>query len=238
MGVGKTVATRGDVLGAMMRLLDLYCCAGGAAMGYHRAGFDEIVGVDIAPQKHYPFTFVLGDAIEYCRLHGREFDAIHASPPCQRYTQAQRIQGREHPDLLAPTRDAMNATGKPWFIENVPGAPMLPMLILCGSMFGLTWQGLTLYRHRWFESGGGFALPPFPPATCKHNTPSISIFGRCVLGGALNGKSYKHPNERQHLGVAVGRIVMGIPWMTRNELSEAIPPAYTEYIGRQLLASI
>ena len=104
-------------------------------------------------------------------------------------------------------------------------------------MFGLQWRDLMLYRHRWFESGGGFTLPPFPPNTCVHDRPAISIFGHCVLGGSLNGKGYKHPNEREHLGVAIGCLVMGIDWMTRNELSEAIPPAYTEYIGRQLLAA-
>lgn len=207
-------------------------------MGYHRAGF-EVVGVDNRPQPHYPFAFVQADALEFCAEHGREFDVIHASPPCQKYTQAQRIQCREHPDLIPVTRNLLKAIGKPWIIENVPGAPLRPDLILCGSMFGLEWNGLTLYRHRWFESGGGFHLSPFAPATCKHQGFSISVFGHTVLGVPKNGAiTYKHPNEREHLGVAVGRLVMGIDWMNRNELSEAIPPAYTEWIGMQLMAML
>ena len=206
-------------------------------MGYHRAGFDDIIGVDTAPQPRYPFTFVLDDALDYCRLHGAEFDAIHASPPCQRYTRAQRIQGREHPDLIPVTRAALQGTGRAYVIENVVGAPLRPDLMLCGSMFGMFWQGLTLYRHRLFEFGNTPAQV-FAPATCNHASPAISIFGHCVLGAALNGRNYKHPNEREYLGVAVGRLVMGIDWMTRGELSEAVPPAYTEYIGRQLREAI
>ena len=216
------------------RALDLYCGAGGSTRGLQFAGF-HVTGVDIHRQPHYVGeVFVLGDAIEYCREHGAEYDLIAASPPCQRYTQAQRIQGREHPDLIPPTREALMATGRPWVIENVPGAPLRADLILCGSMFGLQWRDLMLYRHRWFESGGGFGLAPFPPATCVHDRPAISIFGHCVLGKSLSGNGYKHPNEREHLGIAVGRLVMGIDWMTRNELSEAIPPVYMEWIALQV----
>src|SRR5690242_15392989 len=103
------------------RILDAFCCQGGAGMGYHLAGF-EVVGVDISPQPNYPFEFVQADAVQYIRDHGREFDFIHASPPCQRYSAAQRIQGNSHPDLIAPTREAMQSTGRPWVIENVGGA--------------------------------------------------------------------------------------------------------------------
>jgi DNA (cytosine-5)-methyltransferase 1 len=215
------------------RLLDLFSGAGGSAMGYHRAGF-EVVGVDIASQPHYiGDEFAQSDALAYLREHGHEFDAIHASPPCQAYTRAGALHGKEHPDLVDKTRRILRATGKPWILENVPGAPMTPDVVLCGSMFGLGFEGLTLYRHRWFELGG-FSIP-LAPATCNHSNVSISVFGHTVLGAAKNGKSYKHPNERQELGVAAGRVAMGIDWMNKAELAQAIPPAYTEYIGKQLL---
>lgn len=220
----------------MYRLLDLFCGAGGAARGYQMAGF-HVTGVDIKRQPRYiGDAFIEGDALEYAAAHGHEYDAIHASPPCQAYTRAQRIQGRQHPNLIPATRAALQATGKPYVIENVPGAPLRNDLMLCGSMFGLRWQSLTLYRHRWFEFGG-WSMPPIGPATCCHDGPAISVFGHTVLGAARNGngRSYKHPNERQHLGIAVGRQVMGIDWMTRSELSEAIPPVYTEWIGSHLI---
>ena len=138
------------------RLLDLYSCAGGAAVGYHRAGFD-VVGVDIAFQKNYPYEFHQGDALDYVAGHGHEFDAIHASPPCQAFTNAQRIQGRDHPDHVAATRSALQLIGKPWIIENVPGAPLNNPVELCGAMFGLT-----TYRHRLFESNIQLTTPPHP----------------------------------------------------------------------------
>jgi len=105
-----------------MILLDLFCKAGGAAMGYHRAGFD-VIGVDIEPQPNYPFEFVQADAIEYLIANGRQFDAIHASPPCQAYSITQKLQGRKHPELIAPTRAALKHIGCPWVIENVPESP-------------------------------------------------------------------------------------------------------------------
>src|SRR5574337_20985 len=125
------------------RLLDLFCCAGGCAMGYHRAGFD-VVGVDINPQQRYPFEFHQADAMTF-DLSG--FDAIHASPPCQAYTV---LGGREdlshYPDLVDAVRERLQASGKPWIIENVPGAPLRDPITLCGAMFGLR-----RYRHRLFE---------------------------------------------------------------------------------------
>jgi DNA (cytosine-5)-methyltransferase 1 len=134
-------------------------------------------------------------------------------------------------------RERLIAWGGPWVIENVPGAPLRKDLILCGSQFGLRWRDCVLYRHRWFESN--FPLSVFPPTACLHDAPAISIFGHCVLGASrVAGVTYKHPNERQHLGVAVGREVMGAPWMTREGLSEAIPPVYAEYIGLQLIAAL
>ena len=212
----------------MPRLLDLFCGAGGAAVGYSRAGFTEIVGVDNRPQKRYPFTFVLGDALEYVRDHGHEFDAIHASPPCQAYIRSGMVakDGR-HPDLLAPTRAALEATGSPWVIENVPGAPMRPDIVLCGSMFGLG-----VRRHRWFEGG-----PPLQPFTlsCNHNWRITGVYGHPHgRGGAWrNGKRPMLPRDRETWTRA-----MGIDWMEPRELAAAIPPAYTEFIGRQLLETI
>jgi DNA (cytosine-5)-methyltransferase 1 len=221
-------------------------------MGYHRAGFDEIVGVDIEPQPRYPFTFVQADAIEYVAAHGHEFDAIHASPPCQRYSTMTngRWQDRveEHPDLIAPTRRALVATGKPFVIENVEGArgELVNPILLCGTMFGLqTKHGSQLRRHRYFECPWLFTLVP----PCQHNNGSA--IG--VYGGGQNPSRKKIPatigvwghaggsSERDGLiqfGTQDRRDAMGIDWMTGNELSEAIPPAYTEYIGRHLLEAL
>ena len=208
------------------RLLDLFCGAGGAAMGYHRAGFD-VVGVDIEPQKNYPFEFVHGDAIYLlatdewkCWGGPNGFDAIHASPPCKHFTKtgwADHFGYRDnHDDLLTPCRDLLNATGLPWVIENVPGAPMRVDVQLCGSMFGLN-----VRRHRWFEFS---ELPQFqlmPP--CVHPKHVVTPLGN---PNAARG-------SRKEWAVA-----MGIDWMTAPELSQAIPPAYTEYIGTQLLQHI
>ena len=132
-----------------MKLLDLFCGAGGAAMGYHRAGFDDITGVDIKPMPRYPFKFIQGDALEYLAAHGAEYDVIHASPPCQAYSIMQHANHmrKDHPDLVDSVRDALKQTGKPWIIENVPGAPLIDPILLCGLSFGLR-----VIRHRLFES--------------------------------------------------------------------------------------
>jgi DNA (cytosine-5)-methyltransferase 1 len=209
----------------MPLLLDLFCGAGGAAMGYHRAGFD-VVGVDINPQPHYPFRFVQMDALHFWWRTSITPAAIHASPPCQAYSQSaqsQRNAGKEYPDLLGPTRGLLTETDLPWVIENVPGAPMRPDFKLCGCQFGLE-----LRRERWFEtSWHGFQLAaphhhPYPvPSVVGHGTPS---WVRKQLG--------YNPTIHHY------RAAMGIDWMNRNELSQAIPPAYTEYIGAQLLQHI
>ena len=203
------------------RLLDLFCGAGGAAMGYHRAGFD-VVGVDIKPQPRYPFEFHQGDALEYCAAHGAEFDAIHASPPCQRYTVAQNAakNAHNHPDLVEPTRAALQATGKPWVIENVVGAPLVHPFMLCGLSFGLQ-----VKRHRMFETSFFVMVPP---CQCK-GADYFVIFGHEVRN-RRHGQAAGRKNN-----IAVGRKAMDIDWMTRGELSQAIPPAYTEHIGRQLI---
>lgn len=204
------------------RLLDLFCCAGGAAKGYADAGF-EVVGVDIDPQPNYPYRFFQLDWADFIRLYGLDtFDAIHASPPCQFYSNAQRIMDNEHPDLIGPVREALKASGLPYIIENVAGAPLINPIELCGSMFGLG-----TYRHRLFETSFPIVAPPHPTHTAK-----TTKMGRAVKDG-----------EMMHVvghfsGVAKAREAMDIPWMKRDELREAIPPAYTEYIGNQILTAL
>lgn len=215
---------------ARPRLLDLFCGAGGAAMGYHRAGF-EVVGVDIKPQPHYPFEFHQGDAMTW-PLDG--FDAIHASPPCQAYSVANNIHQRtDHPDLLPETRDRLMAAGVPWVMENVPGSPMLNFVTVCGLSLGLN-----VKRHRQFESSEYILVPPCPPG---HPGDWLLVFGHTVLErGHVSGiaKGGGPVIRRKHTTTARGREAMGIDWMNRDELSESIPPAYTEHIGRQLLEAI
>lgn len=208
-----------------MRILDLFCGAGGAAMGYHRAGF-HVTGVDINPQPRYPFTFIQADAMTY-PLDG--FDAIHASPPCQAYSVTRHAWNarKDHPDLLAPTRDRLLAAGIPWVIENVPGAPMDALVMLCGSSFGLGTGEYQLRRHRWFEPSPGWWLLS-PP--CQHNGPVIGIYGD-------HGRDRRRSSPRfgRYFTMAERREAMGIDWMARDELGQAIPPDYTEYIGGYLM---
>jgi len=206
-----------------MRLLDLYCGAGGAAVGYHRAGFDDIVGVDIQSQLRYPFEFVQDDALAYVARHGHEFDAIHASPPCQRYSwSARRWREIERADLIEPTRQALEHTGRPFIIENVIGAPLARQVLLCGAMFGLR-----VLRHRMFESNVLLLQPRHP----QHR-------GRVTTGDYVTVAGHGGDNVRGNGSRAIKRAAMGIDWMTDRELNEAIPPAYTEFLGRQLLACL
>lgn len=206
------------VRGRRPRLLDLFCCQGGAARGYADAGF-HVTGVDKDPQPRYPYRFVQADAVAYVLKHGAEFDFIHASPPCQHDSDCQRIQGREHPDLIAPTRAALETTGRPWVIENVGGAvPKLrEPVMLCGQMFALA-----NYRHRYFETGGGLTLdqPDHPP----HLVPQAKM-GRPVPPG--------HYGQfvGNFSGVPLARKVLGVPWMNRDGIRECVPPAYTRWIG-------
>ncbi|MFJ7965779.1 SAM-dependent methyltransferase [Streptomyces sp. NPDC096324] len=205
------------VRGRRPRLLDLFCCQGGAGKGYDDAGFD-VTGVDIAPQPRYPYAFVQADAIAYVLAHGAEFDFIHASPPCQFDSDCQRIQNNPHPDLIAPTRAALETTGRPWVIENVGGA--VPKLrnpvMLCGPMFHLT-----TYRHRYFEAGG-FILPQ--PSHPEHAVPQAKM-GRPIPPG--------HYGQfvGNFSGVDHARHVMGVPWMNRDGIRECIPPAYARWTG-------
>ena len=197
----------------MPRLLDLFCGAGGAAMGYHRAGFD-VIGVDLSPQPHYPFEFHQADAMTFL-LDG--FDVIHASPPCQRYSSLGKQWGREYPDLYVPTRERLQASGLPWVIENVIGAPYESGIKLCGSMFGLR-----VRRHRNFESN--FWMPQLPCDHVTQGTP-LGVYGHGGGGKMTRGWKAK-PSQFAEL--------MGMPWATPREITQAIPPAYTEWVGRHI----
>lgn len=191
-------------------------------MGYARAGFD-VTGIDNRPQPRYPFAFIQADAFEYVAQHGHEYDAIHASPPCQRYSVQTAMEHRgNHPDLIAPVRDLLLATGKPFAIENVENARALLRnpIKLCGSMFGLD-----LWRHRYFEMWPDILqLTP----TCNHSELPVLITGttRRKVGGR-----FEHTAQQC-------RDASGLFWMTRNEMDEAIPPAFTEWIGRHLMSAV
>jgi DNA (cytosine-5)-methyltransferase 1 len=274
------------------KLLDLFCCGGGAARGYHDAGFD-VFGVDIQPQKHFPYPMAVGDALEYVAAHGHEFDAIHASPPCQFGTQLaamHRSKGpgydEKHPNLLPQTRAALVATGKPYVIENVEGAKshMVEPVTLCGTMFNLrTKCGAELRRHRCFEtnwllmcglecrhymsdwpctisvhrqSGGsskrdkrvigvnGTGTPiagarrtiaihgdhPRDPKVERDNRKGRSI---SITGSTPQSQIEKNV-RRECFSVDAARVAMGIDWLPMKNLSQAIPPAYTQFIGLQM----
>ena len=289
----------------MRRLLDLFCGAGGTASGYHRAGFDEVVGVDIAPQPRYPFEFVQADALEYLAEHGHDYDAIHASPPCQGYSIMHNLpwlRGREYPLLLLPTLEMLEALGKPYVVENVMGARHGSKTLkkrgleahglkagwLCGTMFGLPF-----YRHRLFATNWLWLAPGHP----KHKSQRprgiteqvvanpVNSDWRKYHEGALNIRPgyekvpFSYPTivgERLRAngrpkdskiglsngmpetklanwqkgahgnGVGIGYAkgwrlaaeAMGIDWMKRDELTQALPPVYCEFIGRQLLKAL
>lgn len=310
------------------RLLDLFCGAGGCAKGYQRAGF-YVVGVDINPQPRYcGDEFVQGDALEYCRQHGHEFDAIHASPPCQAYCSLKSMpNAKKHPDFVVPTREVLRATGLSYVIENVPGAPLIDPTVLCGTMFGLGTGDAELWRHRLFETNWSLVLEF--GMFCKHGRRSslaadtIGIYGTdgrgrstgeiarrrsrtiCVIGqrgiaescgdrkrsrtimvtgaggvgrdpteerivgkerrktitvtgshgdaGLSKARQMKRPNTvgvwgnsggtskrggLLYFSTAERNEAMGIDWMKGGEISQAIPPAFTEFIGRQLMAAV
>jgi DNA (cytosine-5)-methyltransferase 1 len=215
------------------RLIDLYCSAGGCTKGYQRAGF-HVIGVDIEPQPRYcGDEFIQMNALEFLEryLNGEypEADAFGASPPCQRYTELAKIwraQGPEydkkHLDLIPQTRKLLQATGKPYVIENVPGAPLECPIELCGNMFGLR-----VYRHRLFESNVFMLMPPH--VAHKDNTPRA--------GYGVSSKGYI--SVAGHMGnIDYVKQAMGIDWMIGDELSQAIPPAYTQWIGERLLETM
>jgi DNA (cytosine-5)-methyltransferase 1 len=206
------------------RLLDLFCGAGGAGMGYHRAGFD-VVGVDNRPQSRYPFEFHQADALDFLAAYGREFDVIHASPPCQQYTVLRSLAKREYVDLVDPVRVLLLSVGKPWIMENVVGSPLGFGFFLCGTMF----PGLRVYRHRRFETSFWVWQPHHGPHRIRAGAP-----------GTKGGRSRKTHYLGGGFVTIAGNVgtycgdAMGIDWMTGKELSQAIPPAYTEWIGRQV----
>lgn len=227
-----------------MRLLDLFCGAGGCSVGYSRAGFDDIVGVDNRPMPRYPFAFVQADAIATL-MHlvngGRirpdimkdeptysisDFSAIHASPPCQRYSEMSRVlRSNQHPDLVDATRRLLADSGRPWVIENVPGSPLRNPLLLCGTMFKLK-----VIRHRLFESS---IYLQAPGQRCWH--PQRGKVGKA---GVRNKKPGDWISVAGNVSRAPAAAAMGIAWMTRAEIAQAIPPAYCEWIGKQLLSAL
>lgn len=222
-------------------LLDLFCGAGGCSVGYHRAGFD-VHGVDLEPHPHYPYDITVDDAMAVLASDVIDgYDVIHASPPCQAYSVTKHTHSVEHADLYQPVKDALTAwaarTGGLWVIANVPGVPMPDYLTLCGSMFDLRATDddgtpLVLRRHRLFESNA-MLLAPGP---CRHDGTQVGG----VYGGGSSDR--RHAKEVRRGGytpkVHVRRELMGIDWMNGDDLSQAIPPAYTEHIGRQLLEHV
>ena len=202
-------------------------------MGYHRAGF-EVVGVDIKPQPHYPFEFHQDDALavldDLIFDRRAEFDVVHASPPCQLFSDLAVMWNarKDHPDLIEPVRSRVIALGLPYVIENVPGAPLPGAMMLCGSMFGLGAGPYQLRRHRLFELSPSFAIAP----PCQHRSPTIGIYGdhvRCRR---------RHGDLPMALGKQLADEAMGIDWMPWKPLCQAIPPAYTEWIGKQLMEAL
>ena len=211
-----------------MNLLDLYCCQGGATKGYGDAGFD-VTGVDKDPQPRYignafhqadAVSFVL-DRLDWIR---ETFDFIHASPPCQFDSDCQRIRDNEHPDLIEPTREALELIGLPYVIENVSGAQakLKDPVELCGLMFGMT----RTYRHRYFEAGGWtLPQPPHP----QHAAPQVKMGRRAQEGQVIQAVG-------NFSGVAIVRTEWDVPWMNRDGIREAIPPAYSRHIAEEFLA--
>jgi DNA (cytosine-5)-methyltransferase 1 len=222
-------------------LLDLFCCQGGAARGYAAAGWD-LIGVDVDPQPRYPYRFIRGDALEVLADLAAEVDAVHASPPCQHYSITRHSHSREHPDLVGPTRDALEAAGLPWIMENVPGAPLRNYVELCGASFGLEavdldGTPLVLRRHRLFESSVMLWAPP--PCACS----SYRRRGYAV-GGVYDGgrRDRVEAREIRHGGYTppptVRAELLGVAGMTQYGMSQAIPPAYTYWLGRELLDAV
>ncbi len=202
-------------------LLDTYCKAGGAGMGYFKAGFD-IVGVDIEPQPNYPFEFIQADAIEFISKYGRDFNVIHASPLCQGYSRTKSLHSNKYPLQINETRKALRKTKREYIIENVIGAPLLSPIFLDGTMFNLQ-----VIRKRLFE------------CSFKINQPQKGIKKGSVGGKNCTRKDFNgyYIVAGHHAGtIAEWKKAMGITWdVTRDELAKAIPPTYTEFIGKHLI---
>jgi DNA (cytosine-5)-methyltransferase 1 len=208
------------------RLLDLFCGAGGCSKGYELAGFDVVTGVDLSPMPRYPFDFVKWDALDYLDKYGHEYDFIHASPPCQQHSEMQNIHKKEYRDFIADTRRLLQAIGLPYVIENVVNAPLQNWVLFRGDMF----EGLLVKRDRLFECSFKLVMPATPsrelyiPSAGRGASPITGFVTIVGTGGLGNG-----------LGIDYARKAMGIDWMSRKELSQAIPPYYTQYIGAEWL---
>lgn len=234
------------------KLLDLFSGAGGAAMGYYRAGFD-VIGVDLKPQPHYPFEFIQADALDYVATNGWRYDAIHASPPCQVHSTITPNKSK-HLDLIPVTRYWLETLGLPYIIENVGGArkALRNPFMLCGSQFNLK-----VYRHRLFESNVMVLVPHHQPHRDKGCNAGHTISKNGFISIAGNFETMRQWNEeskRPHVynkiayekrfimlvghwtcALDYAKFAMGVDWMNKTEITQAIPPAYTEWIGRQLI---
>ena len=213
------------------KLLDLFCCQGGAGVGYARAGW-EVHGIDVTPQPNYPLAFTQADAIEYVRAHGREYQAIHASPPCQAHSTMTNARAKaQHTDLIPDTRAALDEIGLPYVIENVAGArqSLKSPVMLCGSMFGLKVQ-----RHRLFEVSGFSFTEPCP---CNHSKRAVGVYGNRQRkhytrpDGTNRGYKAATPEEASE---ALG----GVEWMNWRGMTQCIPPIYAEHIGHAMLEAL
>jgi DNA (cytosine-5)-methyltransferase 1 len=219
-----------------IRMLDLFCGAGGSAVGYHRAftaaGLDvDITGVDVAPQPHYPFAMRVADAMTF-PLRG--YDFIHASPPCQEHTTGSapaKAKGKVYETgwMLGAMRQRLYRLSVPWILENVNNAPMRHPVMLCGSMFGLR-----VIRHRLFDSSHLL----YPPSGCHHTKDMVGVYGNHVYAiGTYSDKWKPRKSGRRRPAeypLSVANAAMGIDWMNWTEIRQAIPPAYTEWLGAQI----
>lgn len=217
---------------ARKRILDLFCGEGGAALGYHAAGF-EVVGVDINPMPKFPFEFIRGDAIEYLREHGHEFDAVHASPPCLKHSTITPLWAKEnHLDLIPDTRTLLEKLSVPWVMENVVGSGLRRDLVLCGTMFGLK-----SYRHRIFETPLSMVAP-------IHDTHTQPVWFPYDKREPTYGQPYQEgwmiPVYGHNAPAAYQFLAMGVKrgQMSRAALCQSIPPAFAEYIGKQIMTEL
>lgn len=227
-----------------IKVLDLFCGAGGCAAGYYKAGLVDITGIDNEPQKNYPFPFIQADAIQYLAANWHKYHFVHASPPCQRWSKQGKgitaITGKKYPDYITPLRKLLESFGLPYVIENVPWAPIRPDVKLYGTMFGLR-----VRRERWFELGNGlFLLSPMRGYTSKTvtNGQLVTIAGH---GSSKNRRRIGKrlvtdvtPEFHQGSVKATWAMALGINWMTKKEMSQAIPPAYTEWIGNNIISQL
>ena len=232
-----------------MKALDMYCCAGGASKGMQQAGF-KVTGVDLKPQKRYPFEFIQGNVLEIDEEWARQFDLIWASPPCQAHSALKVLHNaKKHPNLIPQTRELLKRIGKPYIIENVVGArkSLINPVQLCGTAFGLGVADADLQRHRLFETSFPVQVPP-----CNHGARNtIGVYGGHIrnrkrviapTGHDLVANSAVRKANREagypDFTIADGYAAMGIDWMVRDELSQAIPPAYSKYLAEQFIRSL